>query len=120
MIPRDGLPSGRAALRFSAPLLPSFPPSLPPSPRLSGCCPLSAVLSLLCSLSLCCAQDFYNLVNVYLDAVLHPRATSDPLVLQQEGWHLELDEPSQPLTYKGVVYNEMKVTHTHMLTDSLI
>lgn len=54
-------------------------------------------------------KDFYNLVNVYLDAVLHPRAVNDPLVLQQEGWHLELDDVSQPLTYKGVVYNEMKV-----------
>jgi hypothetical protein len=26
----------------------------------------------------------------------------------QEGWHLELDDPSDPLTYKGVVFNEMK------------
>jgi hypothetical protein len=25
-------------------------------------------------------KDFYNLVNVYLDAVLHPRAVKDPLV----------------------------------------
>lgn len=27
---------------------------------------------------------------------------------RQEGWHLELDDPSEPLTYKGVVFNEMK------------
>ncbi len=52
--------------------------------------------------------DFYNLVNVYLDAVLNPRAKSDATVLQQEGWHYELDDPAEPLTYKGVVYNEMK------------
>jgi Zn-dependent M16 (insulinase) family peptidase len=26
----------------------------------------------------------------------------------QEGWHYELDDPSQPLTLKGVVFNEMK------------
>jgi len=63
-------------------------------------------------------KDFYNLVNVYLDAVLHPRAISDPLVLQQEGWHLELDDPSQPLTYKGVVYNEMKGVYSS--PDSLM
>ncbi len=56
----------------------------------------------------CNLKDFYNLVNVYLDAVLHPRAISDDLVLQQEGWHYELEAPDQPLTYKGVVYNEMK------------
>ncbi|KAL1528741.1 hypothetical protein AB1Y20_010073 [Prymnesium parvum] len=53
-------------------------------------------------------KDFYNLVNVYLDAVLHPRAKRDPTVLAQEGWHYELEDPSAPLTYKGVVFNEMK------------
>jgi len=26
------------------------------------------------------AKDFYNLIHVYLDAVLHPRALNDPLV----------------------------------------
>lgn len=51
-------------------------------------------------------QDFYNLIDVYLDAVFFPRLT--PAVLQQEGWHYELDAPDGPLSYKGVVYNEMK------------
>ena len=51
-------------------------------------------------------QDFYNLVDVYLDAVLHPRI--GPEVLMQEGWHYELDAPAAPMTYKGVVFNEMK------------
>ena len=51
-------------------------------------------------------KDFYNLVDVYLDAVFYPRIT--PQVLEQEGWHYELDGPDGPLTYKGVVYNEMK------------
>ncbi|MGA2404465.1 MAG: insulinase family protein, partial [Syntrophobacteraceae bacterium] len=51
-------------------------------------------------------QDFYNLIDVYLDAVFYPRLT--PFVLQQEGWHYELDDPESPLTIKGVVYNEMK------------
>ncbi|KAG5190324.1 Metalloenzyme, LuxS/M16 peptidase-like protein [Tribonema minus] len=53
-------------------------------------------------------KDFYNLIHVYLDAVLFPRAASDPLVMQQEGWHYELEDPAQPLAYKGVVFNEMK------------
>uniref|UniRef100_A0A6U5MC85 Peptidase M16C associated domain-containing protein n=1 Tax=Calcidiscus leptoporus TaxID=127549 RepID=A0A6U5MC85_9EUKA len=53
-------------------------------------------------------KDFYNLVNVYLDAVLNPRAKRDPTVLQQEGWHYELDDAAAPLSYKGVVFNEMK------------
>lgn len=29
-------------------------------------------------------------------------------MLQQEGWHYELEKKDEPLTYKGVVYNEMK------------
>lgn len=52
------------------------------------------------------AQDFYNLLDVYLDAVFYPRIS--PEVLQQEGWHYELDNLDDPLTYKGVVFNEMK------------
>ena len=51
-------------------------------------------------------QDFYNLIDVYLDAVLYPRLT--PHILEQEGWHYELDVVDAPLTYKGVVFNEMK------------
>jgi presequence protease len=51
-------------------------------------------------------QDFYNLVDVYLDAVFYPRIT--PETLQQEGWHYELNAVGEPLTYKGVVFNEMK------------
>ncbi len=51
-------------------------------------------------------QDFYNLIDVYLDAVFHPRLT--PQIFQQEGWHYEIDAPDAPLVYKGVVFNEMK------------
>ncbi|HEX8682469.1 MAG TPA: insulinase family protein [Ardenticatenaceae bacterium] len=51
-------------------------------------------------------QDFYNLIDVYVDAVFHPRIT--PQILQQEGWHYELDSPDEPMIYKGVVFNEMK------------
>mmetsp|Transcript_6887 Transcript_6887/g.10977 ORF Transcript_6887/g.10977 Transcript_6887/m.10977 type:complete len:1071 (+) Transcript_6887:114-3326(+) len=63
-------------------------------------------------------KDFYNLINVYLDAVLFPRAVQDPLVLKQEGWHLEAEGPEAPLTYKGVVYNEMKGVYSN--PDSLM
>lgn len=51
-------------------------------------------------------KDFYNLVDVYLDAVFFPRIT--PEILKQEGWHFELPAPDAPITIKGVVYNEMK------------
>jgi len=51
-------------------------------------------------------QDFYNLIDVYLDAVFHPRLGRH--IFEQEGWHFELENPDQIPTYKGVVFNEMK------------
>ena len=51
-------------------------------------------------------RDFYNLIDVYLDAVLYPRLT--PFTLEQEGWHFEVEALDEPLIYKGVVFNEMK------------
>lgn len=54
----------------------------------------------------CNERDFYNLVDVYMDAVFHPTLTPDTLA--QEGHHLELDKVGNPVTIKGVVYNEMK------------
>ena len=52
-------------------------------------------------------RDFYNLVDIYMDAVLHPLAVTDERVFRQEGWHYELSENGE-LSYNGVVYNEMK------------
>lgn len=51
-------------------------------------------------------QDFYNLVDVYIDAVFHPRISED--IFRQEGWHVEAETPDGPWAYKGVVFNEMK------------
>ncbi|NNM51250.1 MAG: peptidase M16, partial [Pseudomonadales bacterium] len=52
-------------------------------------------------------KDFYNLLDVYLDAVFHPRL--HPLDFAQEGIRIELEKGSASgLAYKGVVYNEMK------------
>lgn len=51
-------------------------------------------------------QDFYNLIDVYLDAIFYPLIPAR--VLDQEGWHYELDELDAPLNFKGVVFNEMK------------
>jgi Zn-dependent M16 (insulinase) family peptidase len=50
--------------------------------------------------------DLRNLIDVYMDAVFHPLLT--PQIFEQEGWHYELDNIEDPLTIKGVVYNEMK------------
>ncbi len=54
------------------------------------------------------AKDFRNLMDVYLDAVFHPKIYDQPQILMQEGWHYDLENPTDELTYKGVVYNEMK------------
>lgn len=52
-------------------------------------------------------KDFLNLMDVYLDAVLHPLSAKDPHAFLQEGWHYELSDDGT-LTRNGVVYNEMK------------
>lgn len=54
------------------------------------------------------AIDFKNLMDVYLDAVFFPNMLKDKEVLMQEGWHYEMASADSPLTYSGVVYNEMK------------
>lgn len=54
-------------------------------------------------------QDFYNLIDVYLDAVFYPRIDRD--VLRQEGWHIAVEtaeDGQENWAFKGVVYNEMK------------
>lgn len=51
-------------------------------------------------------KDFRNLIDVYLDAVFHPRLTED--TFRQEGWHYEVDPETASLSRKGVVFNEMR------------
>ncbi|RME33004.1 MAG: peptidase M16 [Gammaproteobacteria bacterium] len=54
-------------------------------------------------------KDYDNLLSVYLDAVFFPLLHE--LDFAQEGWRLEFEEPEDPTTplvYRGVVYNEMK------------
>ncbi len=50
--------------------------------------------------------DFYNLVDVYCDAVFHPLLTKE--TFYQEGWHFDLPSANDPISIKGIVYNEMK------------
>jgi len=56
----------------------------------------------------CNDQDFQNLMHVYLDAVFYPRIYEREEIFRQEGWNYHLEDPEGPLTYNGVVYNEMK------------
>lgn len=57
-------------------------------------------------------KDFLNLIDVYMDAVLHPLSLRDPHSFRQEGWHYELDGEEGELTVNGVVFNEMKGAYT--------
>ncbi len=53
--------------------------------------------------------DYDNLLEVYLDATFFPRITRETFL--QEGWRFEFEngeDPTTPLKYKGVVFNEMK------------
>ncbi len=59
-------------------------------------------------LASCNIQDFKNLMSVYMDAVFHPNIYKNPMLFEQEGWHYEMEDENAPLTYNGVVYNEMK------------
>ena len=49
-------------------------------------------------------KDFFNLLDVYLDAAFFPRL--DYLNFLQEGWRYAFD--GDKLSYQGVVFNEMK------------
>jgi len=58
-------------------------------------------------------KDFYNLMEVYLDAAFFPKL--DGLSFKQEGHRLEIEDDSDGpnpdasrLVYKGIVFNEMK------------
>ena len=53
-------------------------------------------------------QDLLNLMDVYVDAVFHPAIYTKSDIFKQEGWHYELEGKHAPLTYNGVVFNEMK------------
>ena len=53
--------------------------------------------------------DYYNLMDVYLDATLFPLLQETDF--KQEGWRIgpeDVNDKSSPLLFKGVVYNEMK------------
>ena len=56
----------------------------------------------------CNDKDFQNLMDVYLDAVLHPNIYREEKIFRQEGWHYEMEDADDELTINGVVYSEMK------------
>ncbi|WP_339224218.1 insulinase family protein [Paenibacillus sp. FSL W7-1332] len=53
-------------------------------------------------------QDFQNLMDIYMDAVLYPNIYQKEEIFRQEGWSYYLESVDAELQYNGVVYNEMK------------
>lgn len=53
-------------------------------------------------------KDFFNLMDVYLDAVFYPNIYEEDKIFKQEGWHYELEDKNSEIKINGVVYNEMK------------
>ncbi|EEQ98278.1 zinc metalloprotease, putative [Perkinsus marinus ATCC 50983] len=57
----------------------------------------------------CNGQDLYNLADVYIDSLLHPKVVEEDYIIRQEGWRVQPGEaPEETSTLQGVVYNEMK------------
>ena len=70
----------------------------------------------------CCGGMTLSSCMRHTSAVVHPRRHGRiqshmhicrQETLMQEGYHLEADTPGDDLTYKGVVFNEMKVWRLH-------
>ena len=51
-------------------------------------------------------KDLYNMADVYLDAVFYPNISLN--TFKQEAWHYDILSENDEMTFKGVVYNEMK------------
>ena len=68
-------------------------------------------------------KDYFNLMNVYLDAVFYPNIYKNDKIFKQEGWHYHIEDKNDDIEYKGVVYNEMKgyfsspMTHIYSLVE---
>ncbi len=72
-------------------------------------------------------KDFMNLMDVYLDAVFFPKIYEIEEIFMQEGWRYDIQNPEDPITYKGVVYNEMKGAYSdpereldHLMEQTLL
>ncbi len=67
-------------------------------------------------------EDFFNLMNVYLDMVFYPRVLQEPKIFEREAWNYQLEAPEKEITINGIVYNEMKggLSDTMSLLNSRI
>ncbi len=66
----------------------------------------------------CNDVDFKNLMSVYRDAVFFPNIYNTKKIFEQEGWHYHIKQKDEPISYNGVVYNEMKGVYSSV--DSVL
>lgn len=52
------------------------------------------------------AQDFENLVDIYLDSVFYPQVLHNEKIFKREGWRYEVN--GDEISYNGIVFSEMK------------
>ncbi|KAJ4456167.1 putative Protein HypA [Paratrimastix pyriformis] len=55
-----------------------------------------------------CVPDFFNLIDLYMDAVFEPQLLENKNIFLQEGWRHEIAAAGDPIALKGIVYSEMK------------
>ncbi|KAJ4828817.1 Presequence protease 1, chloroplastic/mitochondrial [Turnera subulata] len=65
-------------------------------------------------------KDFYNLVDVYLDAVFFPICVHHYQTFQHQGWYLAFSDPTgieskeeNVLIYEGAVFSQMEEVYSH-------
>lgn len=61
--------------------------------------------------------EFYNLLDVYADAVLHPMLLKEPNIFRQQGVRLELVDGK--LQYNGVVFQELQLRSLQTAENAL-
>lgn len=54
------------------------------------------------------ADDFNNLLPVYMDAVFFPNVLKDPRIIKREGWRYEVNPETKKMAINGIVLSEMK------------
>ncbi len=55
--------------------------------------------------------DFYNLMDVYMDAALFPLLTKETFL--REGWRYDMDQKNKITGANGIVFNEMKTAYSN-------
>lgn len=62
------------------------------------------------------SAEFLNLVDYEMSCVLQPSIYTTPKIFYQEGWHHELLNKEDDPIYKGVVFNEVKGSHSNPMS----